>query len=255
MTAPRSEQAANQSLSALQRTFMSATGLGSGADIDDYELVETVQSERLTRDLIASENLLPVLFPKRWDSQTNSWRADSSFSGSLRRFIKGLTGNAEDPNAPPSMALAFETFDRLRTVELSQRTGLISIEIEWSDPEIAADWVNKTIQHANDFLMRRAEREALSRLEFYTNQVAQESAVNIRTNIYQLMQNEYERLATLGAAEEYALTTIDPAFVPNRRFRPQRAVIAVMGLVLGFLASIGYVVVKDEFSLPLRDKV
>lgn len=219
------DSSASSSLNSVQRSLASATGLAAGSDTRSYELVEIIKSERLTRDLITSEGLLPVLFYEQWDESKSEWKSDV-----------------------PSMGLAFEEFDQLRTVEYSRKTGLISINMEWSDPVVAADWANKTVQHANAHLLGRDEREALTKLEYYEKQLENKSTINVRSSIVHLIQNEHETLATLKSREEYALKTIDPAFVPNRKFRPQRRVIVTMGLVLGFLASIGYVVLRDEYG-------
>jgi len=255
LIAARPDPSTNSALGSVQRSLASATGLSTGSDTRSYELIETIRSERLTRDLIESEILLPELFHERWDEQESEWKSDRSVAASLKRLLSGFGSDDEQENAAPSMAFAFEKFDQARTVEFSPKTRLISISIEWSDPDIAADWVNRTIRHTNAYLLNRDERETLSKLDYYKKQVEQESAINIRSNIYQLIQNEYETLATLKAREEYALKTVDPAFVPSRKSRPQRRVIATMGMVLGFLASIGYVVLRDEFRRSESDTV
>lgn len=191
--------------------------------------IAALRSRRLTESFVRERNLLPVLFPDEWDSATGNWK--------LRH----------GKPAPPSMDDAFRLFDEdVRAVSEDRRTGLVTLRIEWPDPRTAADWSNDLVARANEFLRQQVIREAQRSIAFLENELSKTSVVERRQIIYRLIESKTAEIMMANARTGYAFLVIDPAVVSDRDnyVRPRRAIIFVVGIVLGLFTGIVYASVR-----------
>jgi uncharacterized protein involved in exopolysaccharide biosynthesis len=181
-------------------------------------------SKGLIRDFIASENLLPVLFSNRWDPAKQTWRASRWHDN------------------PPPMDDAVRKFLReVLQVTEDRQTGLITVQIEWKDREVAAQWVDLLIGRVNDQVRKSAITEAQSNIDFLYAELMKNSAVEVRDGIYRLIEGNLGRVVLANTQRQYALKILDPPIVPDeRRFvRPKLPLETALGAVLGaFLGAL-----------------
>jgi uncharacterized protein involved in exopolysaccharide biosynthesis len=64
--------------------------------------------------------------------------------------------------------------------------------------------------------------------------------------MYNLIENQTKSLMLANARDEYAFVVVDPAVPPEKRVRPQRALIVAVGLLLGFALSLVVVFVRES---------
>ena len=252
VVALRANDQSSSVLSGLQQNLGLAANFLGAADTSPYQVVAFIKSEDFTDRFLMKERLLPSLFPEQWDNANKRWQADPSLSARLGRVLSGVFGSEQNSGDAPSLASAFLKFDKIRDASYSTRTGLITVSIEWADPEVAAEWVNLLVRDVNDYLREKDKHESDRKLQYYRDQANSETNAQARTRIYQLMQNEIEKLAVLFASQEYKVKVVDSAHVPAKRYRPQRMVIITLGLVIGFLLSLSYIVLKEEFYSTSR---
>ena len=94
----------------------SLAGVSVSGDSRRSESVAVLQSEALTEQYIQANNLLPVLFRKKWDTVKEKW-------------------TTTDPTEIPTLWKANRLFiDRIRKVSTETKTGLVTIAITWTDP-------------------------------------------------------------------------------------------------------------------------
>lgn len=68
--------------------------------------------------------------------------------------------------------------------------------------------------------------------------------------LYELLAKQYE-MARLDEAKDTAMIQVlDPALEPERKFKPKRMILTLLGAVLGFLAAVGW-----AFTLETRKKM
>ena len=129
---------------------LAGISLGGGGKKD--ESVATLKSELLTSAYIREQNLLPVLFARRWDADNDAWR-------------KGLFGGRAHCLA------ANQDFDRrIRRIAVDNKTGLIVVSIKWTDPVKAAKWVNDLVKKTNESLSDKAISEAARNIRYLNEQ-------------------------------------------------------------------------------------
>jgi len=197
-----------------------------GASGAKAESLATLESATLTERYIQENNLLPVLFHDSWDAQHGKWKV-------------------ADPGKVPTLWKGNQFFGKaVRTVKEAPRTGLVTLTVAWTDPNLAAQWANGLVKMTNDYLREKAIRESDRNIAYLDGQLANISVMEIRNSIYALMESEIKKQMLARGSDEYALKVIDPAQPPEKAASPQRILWALFGLCLGLLLSLSYAFVK-----------
>jgi LPS O-antigen subunit length determinant protein (WzzB/FepE family) len=205
----------------------SLLGVGSiGIDSRKMVALATLQSQQLTRDYIQSNNLLPILFAKKWDSRRRAWR---------------------DPTDPPTLWKGNRLFsEKVRSLSTDSKTGLSTLTITWTNPVLAADWANGLVALTNSYLREKAIEEAKNNIAYLTRQAAKTSVVGIQQAIYSVLQQEISQITFAEGTKEYALKVVDPAFAPQRPSTPKPWVWALLGGLAGVTVAVIIVVVRES---------
>jgi uncharacterized protein involved in exopolysaccharide biosynthesis len=232
-------QEKTSSLSALAGQFgdlaaLAGVNLGDDNKSKTAESIAALKSRALSVAFINQESLKSVLFPRKWDAEKKKWK---------------------DPDDVPTDWEAFEVFDRnIRTVQVDRRTGLVTFAIEWKDPTLATKWANGLVRAVNSSLRNRAISDAEKNIGFLEKQLASTSSVEIQQAIYRLIETQAKKKMIANTQEEYAFSVIDPAVIPEKRARPKRKLIVVMGITIGLLFGVTLVFARDKWSAGSNTK-
>jgi uncharacterized protein involved in exopolysaccharide biosynthesis len=218
LVSPVTESTEGSGLAALASQVTGLAAIG-GFDLSGSnrtaEAVATLRSRAFTEQFIRDRNLLPVLFADAWDAEGKRW-------------ISG---------APPTMWEAYDLFDSIREVEEDIETGLVTVEVNWSDPALAARWANGLVEDVNRILRSRALKEVEQNLTFLRGELEKSSQVQLQASIYSLIEAQMQNAMLASVKLEYAFKVIDPATVAERRSWPNRLLFAILGLGLGAVAG------------------
>ena len=194
------------------------------------EHLAALKSRALAVAFINQENVKSVLFPGKWDKETNKWKSEA-----------------------PSDWDAFETFDKeIRFVNVDRRTGLITLAIEWRDPALAAKWANTLVRHVNDRLRKEATEEAERSIGYLEKQLAGTSSVEVQQAIYRLIEVQTKNKMIASTREEYAFNVVDPAVMPEKKHKPKRTMIVLIGLFLGLIAAVSVAIINSWRHRAIR---
>jgi uncharacterized protein involved in exopolysaccharide biosynthesis len=202
----------------------SLAGLDLGSDSDRSEAVATIRSRSLAVAFIEQNDLIPALFPRKWDADAKQWK--------VRR--------ADDV---PTINDAYRRFDRkVRAVSEDRRSGIVTLTITWRDPQRAADWANELAARVNREMRDRAISEAGSSLEYLNRELEKTQVVELRQPIYRLIEHRLRTVMLANVREQFAFRIIDPALPPDadEYSSPIRWLFALAGAAL--FALIGFVI-------------
>ncbi len=193
------------------------------------EAIATLQSGVLTEAFIRDNNLLPVLYEDDWNAAGKVW-------------------TISDPAKQPTPWKAEKLFrEKIRSVHDDKKTGLITLTITWSDPQLAAKWAAELVARTNATLRTRAIAEAQRNLDYLNEQLKKTSVVELQTAIYGLIENQIKQVMVANGSEEFAFRIIDPARVSEKRSSPKRARIVILAIFLGLTIGCGL-----AFALPRK---
>jgi uncharacterized protein involved in exopolysaccharide biosynthesis len=207
-----------------------AGGLTDLADIAGLDLnsagsaeaVAVLESTEFTEAFISEQKLLPVFFP----------------------------GAREQPDLHDGVRY----FDRyVRRIWEDGKTGLITISIEWTDPNTAAAWANLLVERINEHMRASALEEAQRKIDYLEQEMTTTNIVTARQSIGRLMDKELQKRVLAKGNEEYAFRIIDPAAIPKWPSRPPITVIMILAFGYGFFAPMIFLVsrhvIRRERSL------
>lgn len=191
------------------------------------EPLAVLTSRDFTRAFIVEKNLLPVLFADDWDAEAGRW-------------------GAADPKDWPDLHDAVKYFDKdVRRVQEDKKTQLVTLSIEWTDPQIAADWANLLVKRLNDQMRQRSLQEAESNVNYLKRELAAADVVTLQQSIGRLLDSEMQKAMLARVNEEFAFRVIDRAEAPKWRSWPKRALIMAFGVIAGMLLSSFVVLVRQ----------
>lgn len=197
--------------------------LGSGGTA---EPIAVLRSRAFSRDFIEDLDLMPVLFAEEWDAESGRWRSE----------------NTDDQ---PEMRDAVRLFrEDLLSVREDSQTGLVTVTVEWKDPQVAADWANTLVERLNARMRQRALRDAENNVEYLQNELKGVAVVAIQQSIGRLLETELQKLMLAKGNEEFAFRVIDPATPPKYRSRPKRTLLVVASTFFGGMIGVFFVVMR-----------
>lgn len=228
VVAPTSEQNSGNSLKDEVGGIAELAGIDiGGGGGRKVEALATLMSPGLVRAFIVKNDLMPVLFSERWDPVAHHWRAGKKVP-TLEQGVKRLRDK--------------------RTVTENTKSGLVTMNIEWYSPELAAKWTNDMIDMVNEQMREREIRTAHNSLDYLNRELATAIGVELRQAISRLMEKQINNEMLANVERDYAYHFIDPAIPPEIKDSPKRTMLSIGGAFLGLMLGFAYISLKRRFQ-------
>jgi len=217
---------------------------GSSSGISDKDLaLSLLKSKGLLQRLIDKHDILPDLIAAYdWDLTSNSVIYDSDLYDEIKNVW------VRDVNPPyklvPSTQEAYEFYDEAIAVSEDKKTGVISLKVDHLSPEIAYQWSLLLIQEVNEYVADMRIKEAQLSIDYLNDQIKITPYPELRALFYELIQHHTQSMMLAKVRPEYALTTLDPPLIPEMKSKPKRALICVLGILLGGMLSVLIILVR-----------
>jgi LPS O-antigen subunit length determinant protein (WzzB/FepE family) len=124
------------------------------------------------------------------------------------------------------------------------------VEIEHVSPVIAQQWVGWLVNDINRAVRDQDIAEATRSIEYLKAQVANTALAELQSVFFELIQGQTEKVMLAQARPEYVFKTIDPPVVPEEKSKPQRALICMLGVVLGGIIGTFLVLARHYLVIP-----
>lgn len=207
--------------------------IGGGGSV---EPMAVFRSRDFTRQFIEDNHLMTVFLHDHWDSEKNQWKES-------------------DPEDRPDIRDAIRYFDEnVRSVTEDPETGLVTLAIDWTDPEAAADWANSLVVRINRIMKERALGEATKNVKYLQEQLGKTNVATLKESIGSLLEAELQKMMLAQGNDEFSFRVIDRAGVPDRHFRPNLVLITTICIILGAVLAIFIVLLEFSISKSRRRK-
>lgn len=227
------EQGASAGLASQFGGLADLAGVSLGGNANNDANYAYLSSRGFVEGFITENNLLPILFDKRWDETTKTWKKP------LLKFWK------ED--AAPTPWEAYELFsENVFSVSMDKKTSIITLTVLWKDREQAVIWANGLIKKANETLRQRTIEETQRSLDYLNKELEKTSVVDVQNTIFKVMENQIKTMMMANTQDEFAFKVIDPAIVVDEDafVKPKRPLIIALGLFGGLFLGIFVVFVR-----------
>lgn len=193
----------------------------SASSSDGTEALEVLKSRTLAERMIVDLKLEDAL----------------GRSSTLSRIL----GRASSDSTPERLRHAVRRFhESIVTVVEDKRTGVINVNVFWSDRQLAAEWANALVRLANEELRTRAIEESKKRLDYLSSEAEKTNIVALRDAMYRVVEAEVKTMMLARARSEFAFRVIDPAIAADRGdyVKPNRLALMSVGFLLGGVAAL-----------------
>ncbi len=173
-----------------------------------------------------------IFDPKIYDSQTNEW-----------------TRKVKPPQEKkPSFLELHKAFNQdVFSYYKDKETGYITLSIELISPVHAHEFLSEIITKLNDISRMQALEEAEKSLGFLQEELSKTSQISIKDSIAKLSDAELNKKMMAAVNKEYLLKVIDPPFIPIFKSSPSRALICIIGFLLGIITSFCYIFLSELY--------
>ena len=216
------------------------SGLASLAGVN-LSGVSSVSKERMAIELLKSRGFLGDFFEKHsivpdlmyaayWDSQSKTIVYDDTIYDSKNRVLI-------NPLAKPKFYEVFDAFRGALAVNQDPETGLVKVSLDHLSPEKAQEWLTWLVDDLNETMRLRDINQAKRSIEYLKKQEEKNSLAELDQIFFQLIQSQVQTIMLAEAKPEYIFTIVDPATLPELKVGPRRALIVIVGTLMGVMAG------------------
>jgi uncharacterized protein involved in exopolysaccharide biosynthesis len=215
---------------------------GSGGDKTTMGL-EVMKSRQFFADVMDKyEVLVPLIAAENWDAVTNTLVINPEiYDPETSTWLRETKAPRK---AKPSVQEAHEVFLQNLSVAQDKETGFISLSIEHYSPYVAKQWVDMLVVEINETIRAQDVSQAERSIAYLQEQIKATQLAELQAGFFELIQSQTETIMLANAAPEYLFKTIDPAVVPELKAKPKRALICVLGALLGGMLGVLIVLVR-----------
>jgi uncharacterized protein involved in exopolysaccharide biosynthesis len=223
---------------------LAGINIGSGESNETQEAMEIMQSWGFIEAFIQTHKLqVPVYAATDWDKRSNSLKLDDDlYDAASKRWL--IEDDASGENRAPSSWELYESFKSRVAVSQDKKSGLINVSVEYYSPQIAKQWVDLFIHTINDYMRARKLEQVNRNIEYLTVQIEKTAIADMREVFYQLIEEQTKSKMLAEASPEYAFVTVSRAMVPEEKSQPKRALVCILGTLLGGMLSVLWVLVR-----------
>ena len=223
---------------------LAGINIGSGESNETQEAMEIMQSWGFIEAFIQTHKLqVPVYAATGWDKRSNSLKLDDDlYDSASKRWL--IEDDESGENRAPSSWELYESFKSRVAVSQDKTSGLINVSVEYYSPQIAKQWVDLFIRTINDYMRARKLEQVNRNIEYLTVQIEKTAVADMREVFYQLIEEQTKSKMLAEASPEYAFVTVSRAMVPEEKSQPKRALVCILGTLLGGMLSVLWVLVR-----------
>ncbi|TOE32789.1 Wzz/FepE/Etk N-terminal domain-containing protein [Vibrio parahaemolyticus] len=226
---------------------LAGVNLGAGESSQTDLAVQVMKSRQFVEAFINKYDLLvPLMAAKDWDLANNKLIVDEELynpsTGEWLREPDGLRG------ATPTAQEAFEVFSKeVMSISQDKESGLYTVSVKYYSPYIAQQWVNWLIEDINKVMRERTIAETSQNLTYLNAQLQKTAVADMQSTFYKLIEEQTKSLMLAEVQEEFIFKVVDPAVIPELKDGPKRALICVLGTLLGGMLGVAIVLVRFVF--------
>ena len=221
---------------------MAGVSIGGGESSESQIAQEIMKSWSFVEGFIADNDLaVEVYAAEGWskgsnelqinqdayDSEDNQWLIEDEF---------GVVG-------PPSSWQLFKAFSGRVAVSEDKKSGLVSVSIEYYSPQIAKQWLDLYISAINKHMQERQVEKVSNNISYLEAQIGKTSIAEMREVFYTIIEEQTKNKMVAEASPDYAFVAVSPSMVPEEKSQPKRALICILGTLLGGMLSVLLVLV------------
>ena len=217
---------------------LAGVSLGGGENSEGQIAQEIMQSWSFIEGFIEDNTLaVGVYAADGWDSSSNEIEVDSDlYDVSKGQWLVENDNTGE--LGPPSSWRLFETFSEILSVSEDKKSGLLEVSIEYYSPHLAKQWLDLYVAAINAHMQQREMAKVTRNIEYLQIQIKKTSIAEMQEVFYTIIEEQIKNKMLAEASPQFAFDAVGPSMVPEITSQPKRALICILGTLLGGMLSV-----------------
>lgn len=216
---------------------MAGINIGGGGADKTAAALEFMKSRAFLQAFIEKRDLfVPILAAEGWDQASKKLiLIPELYDEAKQEWVRA---------APPGFQViptaweAYDTLNKMIKVNEQSKKGFISIELEFYSPELAAKWLGWLVEDLNAYWKAREHAQTQKSIAFLTKQAEEAQLSELRSVFYQLIAEQTKTTILSEVSDEVLFQTVAPIVVPEQKSAPSRALICIIGALIGGVLSV-----------------
>ena len=223
---------------------LAGVSIGDGESSESQIAQEIMKSWSFVEGFIADNELaVEVYAAESWSKLSNELVIDDDiYDVDSREWL--LEDDASDALRPPTSWELFKKFSEMLSVTEDKKSGLVSLSIEYYSPQIAKEWLDMYLAAINKHMQSRQVVKASNNIDYLEAQIDKTSIAEMREVFYTIIEEQTKNKMVAEASPDYAFVAVSPSMVPEEKSQPKRALICILGTLLGGMLSVLLVLVS-----------
>ena len=223
---------------------LAGVSIGEGSSSEAQVAQEIMKSWSFVESFITDNKLDVEVYAARGWSKTSG---ELKFDDDLYNVDKKTWLLEDDQSGefrPPTSWELFERFSEMLSVSQDNLTGLVSVSIEYYSPQVAKEWLDLYIIAINKHMQARQVAKVSNNISYLEAQIAKTSIAEMREVFYTIIEEQTKNKMVAEASPDYAFVAVSPSMVPEEKSKPSRALICVLGTLIGGMLGLVIVLVR-----------
>jgi len=216
---------------------LAGVSIGGGESSEAQIAQEIMKSWSFIESFIADNDLAVEVFAAEgWSKGSNELQINDDVYDTQNK--QWLVENEAGVMGPPSSWSLFKAFSGRLAVSEDKKSGLVSVSIEYYSPQIAKQWLDMYVSAVNAHMQQRQVAKVTNNINYLQAQIEKTSIAEMREVFYTIIEEQTKNKMLAEASPEYAFVAVSPSMVPEEKSQPKRALICMLGTLLGGMLSV-----------------
>ncbi|MEA3415185.1 MAG: Wzz/FepE/Etk N-terminal domain-containing protein [Thermodesulfobacteriota bacterium] len=192
----------------------SQVGIGGAGSLEKFEIV--LKSRELTNDLVEKHKLMPVIFEDSWDEKAKTWKTEE----------------------PPTIQDAYKAVQGMLEIKPDKKNGVLKLGFLFPNPALAQKLLNYYVAGMSEFLRQQSLENVAIQSKALQEQLVTTADPLLRTKLAEIIAQYVEKETLAKVQKYYGFNVIDSPFIPEKKFKPKRAQICILSVIVAFFMAV-----------------
>ena len=218
---------------------------GGGAEDKTVVAMEIIKTWGFLESFIEDNHIqVEVFAAEGWNRSSNQLIIDSElYNSESESWVREFDASRGQKASPSSWELYERIKERISIIK-DQESGLIRLSVEYYSPEIAKKWSDKLVNAINAHIQKQYREEATRSIAYLNEKIKETNIADMKSVFYQLIEEQTKTLMLAEVSDEYVFKTISPSRIAEEKSKPKRALIAILGFMLGGMLAVIIVLIR-----------
>jgi uncharacterized protein involved in exopolysaccharide biosynthesis len=192
----------------------SRVGIGGDGSLEKFEIV--LRSRELTNKIVKDHGLMPILYEDSWDEKAKKWKTKN----------------------PPTLQNASRSMRGRLSVITDRKKNVLTLGFVYPDPKLTQKFLSYYVEGMSDFLRQQSLENIVTQSRALQEQLFTVTDPLLRTKLAEVIAQYVEKETLAKVQKYYGFNVIDPPFVPEKKFKPKRAQICILSVMVAFFMAV-----------------